>query len=80
MSGVTRVLSLKDGNPVRKAVLLQHLKVFRARVNLQTVKTAHPVIPPGDKQLRPVTVPEAQIPAEVTEQAVRERADTVRAV
>ena len=44
------------------------------------VKTAHPGIPPGDKQLRPVTVPEAQIPAEVMEQAVREQADTVWAV
>ena len=80
MNEVTRVLSLKDENLVIKAVLLQPLKVLRARANPQMVKTAHPGIPLGDKLLRLVTVSEAQIPAEVTEQAVREQADTVRAV
>lgn len=80
MSGATRALSLRDGNPVIKAVLLQPLKALRVRGNLQMVKTVQPGIPPGDKPLRLVTVPEVQVPAEVTERVVRDRVDTDRAV
>lgn len=80
MSVVTRVLSLKDGNPVIKAVLLQPLKVLRARVNLQMVKTAHPVIPPEVKRLLQDTAPPARVQIVDTALAARERADMVRAV
>ena len=76
---VTRVLSLRDGNPVIKAVLLQPLKVLRARVNLQMVKTVHPGIPPEVKHLQD-TDPPARVQVVDTARAARERADMARAV